>query len=114
MRPYLINKTWVDLDTIQSIDEPEPSYNAPYQVEITWQHAFQDKPSKVYLRAPHPGWKDELEEKNHWSLTPDERREVDQARYAVWHGEVRTGVWQAFFDAWTAGRRWHDQGGVIR
>jgi hypothetical protein len=45
MRPYRFVGRWVDLDTIQSINEPMlDQYGNVY---IQWQHAFRDTPDSV-------------------------------------------------------------------
>lgn len=51
MRPYQIPTTskWVDLDTIQSIDEP--GFDEYANVYIKWQHAFRDKHDKIMLAS---------------------------------------------------------------
>ena len=55
MTPYKIPKSnkWVDLDTIQSIDEPSSWRNAGLEMLITWHHAFRDKPDVISLGTRH-------------------------------------------------------------
>ena len=56
MRPYNIPLTnvWVDLDTIQSINEP--ALGKYDNCILTWQHAFRNEPSSVnFGRDTQPG-----------------------------------------------------------
>ena len=83
MRPYKIPRTntWVDLDTIQSIEEP-CGYSVS-DVTLAWHHAFMDKPRWVDIKNPN------IKNEYDWN----ERREYLK--------EIHKEVFQPFFDAWT-------------
>lgn len=51
MRPYKIPKsnTWVDLDTIQSMSEPEVVLIHGSWINLTWQHAFRNGPDSIVI-----------------------------------------------------------------
>lgn len=57
MRPYKIPKAnvWVDLDTIQEIQEPkfeDRMGSGGYYIVLRWQHAFQDEPREHWFYQP--------------------------------------------------------------
>jgi hypothetical protein len=96
MRPYKIPMTnrWVDLDTIQSINEPvfeDHMGNGGYFIVLRWQHAFRDMESKCSFQQ-------EAEVKS-VGVRPmlDEDRNPSQLRI------IREKVFGPFFTAWTDG-----------
>ena len=101
MRPYKIPHTsrWVDLDTIQSIDEPV--LGAYENCILQWHHAFRDKPDEVNFGReeimPDP--------KRQWSATTF--REEMERLVAIWRKQgakkYYREVFVPFFTAW-AGR----------
>lgn len=102
MRPFKIPKTnkWVDLDTIQSINEPvsEPERsdlvsNFNWNIVLEWHHAFRDLPDfEVFSQ------KVELDD-NVYRPTHDDNGEPDRLT------EITNEVFKPFFEAWTGAQK---------
>lgn len=100
MRPYKIPTTsrWVDLDTIQSIDEPD--FDVYSNVYMEWQHAFRDKHDRIMLASVFEVTRQTasfLGTSKEYSAEMD-RREAEWKKTAC--ARCKAEVFDPFFAAW--------------
>lgn len=116
MRPFHIptRKTWVDLDTIQSIDEPKflnIMGSGGLFIELSWQHAFRDTSDRALWEVD---WVSDRSKEfqpipDGWKPMPDDH---GRGIYIEQEGDepaklasIRREVFVPFWEAWT-GRRY--------
>lgn len=98
MRPYNYFGRWVDLDTIQSIDEP--CLDRYDNLVVRWHHAFTDKQDEMnFGRDTYPAQSEKMSLAE-FSKACDERTE-EWKKTGV--AKNRAEVFVPFFTAW-AGR----------
>lgn len=100
MRPYQIpkTKTWVDLDTIQSITEPCLEEARWPSIVLHWQHAFQNETSVCQWEQPTtevPGFEKLAQSCRVYEPTKNENGEPTMLPV------IYEEVFKPFFEAWS-------------
>lgn len=94
MRPYNLYGRWVDLDTIQSINQP--TFDRYDNIVISWHHAFREQPDEMNF-GREVGYPDHKLPAREWD---NEYKRLVEAWRAKAIPKYYEEVFVPFFTAW--------------